>query len=97
MIVGQTETFKKWFKKLKDEQAKACIANRIRYISNNGNLGDFKFIGDKVFELRVHCRAGYRLYFCYQGEAIILLLCGGDKSSQTNDIKKAKQMLKLLK
>ena len=97
MIVGQTDIFKKWFRKLKDEQAKACIANRIRSISSKDNLGDFKYVGDKIFELRIHYGPGYRLYFCYREQTVILLLCGGDKSTQENDIKKAGQILKLLK
>jgi putative addiction module killer protein len=54
-----------------------------------GNLGDYKFIQDGIFELRVNCGAGYRIYYGNDGDKIVLLLCGGDKSTQKKDIKKA--------
>jgi putative addiction module killer protein len=58
------------------------------------NFGDVKNLGDSVFELRIHYSAGYRIYFTKYNEIIVLLLCGGNKSSQEKDIKKAKDMLK---
>lgn len=60
----------------------------------NGNLGDYKSVGDGVFELRFFFSSGYRVYFGFDGETIVLLLCGGDKSSQAKDIKKAKDIWK---
>jgi putative addiction module killer protein len=56
----------------------------------DGNLSDCQFVGDGVFELRVHFGAGHRIYFGQIGRTIVLLLCGGDKSSQTRDIERAK-------
>ena len=92
MIVQQTETFTKWMSKLKDQRARERVIARINMIRNTGNLGDYKFIGDKVSELRIHYGVGYRVYYTQNGETIILLLVGGDKSSQQRDIDKAKQL-----
>jgi putative addiction module killer protein len=82
--------FELWFQSLRDRNAKARIRSRIDRVEM-GNLGDFKSVGDGVFELRIDYGPGYRVYFAQQGEAIILLLCGGDKSSQSSDILIAKQ------
>jgi putative addiction module killer protein len=57
-------------------------------------IGDYKSVGGGVYELRFHIGAGYRIYFSCEGDIIILLLCGGDKSSQQQDIKKAMEMIK---
>ncbi|MDQ6990133.1 MAG: hypothetical protein Q9M11_00180 [Mariprofundaceae bacterium] len=59
-----------------------------------GNLGDVKAVGSGVSEMRIFIGKGYRVYFCVRGEAILLLLCGGDKSSQQKDIEKAKVLVK---
>jgi putative addiction module killer protein len=59
-----------------------------------GNLGDHKFIGDGIYELRLAFGAGYRIYYGVEGDALMLLLCGGDKSTQRKDIKKASMYLK---
>lgn len=69
------------------------IRKRILRIEN-GNLGDYKSVGDGVFELRFFFGSGYRVYFGFNGETIVLLLCGGDKSSQSKDIAKAKTIWK---
>lgn len=69
------------------------IARRIERLAN-GNFGDVKSVGGKVSELRVDFGPGYRVYFVRSGEAVIVLLCGGDKSSQQRDIATAQKMAK---
>ena len=90
--VRRTDEFAKWLKRLKDASAKSRINLRIRRISLTGNLGDYKPGGDGVCELRIDYGPGYRVYFALRGEEVILLLIGGDKSSQQRDIKKAKEL-----
>jgi putative addiction module killer protein len=92
----QTEEYVKWFAKLKDRTAKARIDIRIRRISL-GNFGDVESVGSGVSELRVPYGPGYRVYFTQQGERLIILLIGGDKSTQTKDIERAKQIAQELK
>jgi len=89
----QTETFAKWRSKLKDELAKAAIALRLARLEL-GQVGDAKPVGDGISELRIHYGPGYRVYFHRRGKTIIVLLSGGDKSTQAKDIKKAKQLAK---
>lgn len=91
--VLQTETYKKWLEKLRDNVAKQNILWRIERM-RNGNFGDSKSVGDGVFELRINVGKGYRVYFTNDGKEIVILLIGGDKSTQENDIKKAKKMAK---
>ncbi|PTW62047.1 putative addiction module killer protein [Breoghania corrubedonensis] len=93
--VRQHPEFKKWLAKLKDRSAIARIDARIRKLSL-GNLGDVKPVGEGVSESRIHYGPGYRLYFVKAGETFIVLLCGGDKSTQSADIAKAKQLKKEL-
>ena len=88
-----TAVFKKWLKKIRDNIAIAVISARIDRLKD-GNFGDIKSVGDGVFELRIHYGPGYRIYFTKQGNTIVVLLCGGDKSTQEKDIQKAKEMLK---
>ncbi len=88
----ETQTFSRWLDNLRDMQAKARIVSRIRN-ATLGHLGDVKPVGDGVSEMRIHVGAGYRIYFSQRGEQIILLLCGGDKSSQSRDIERAKRLL----
>ena len=90
--VRRTDEFAKWLKRLKDSDAKSRINLRIRRIILTGNLGDYKPVGDGVYELRVDYGPGYRVYFAQRGKEILLLLIGGDKSSQQRDIKKAKEL-----
>ena len=88
-----TAVYKKWLKKIKDNLTLSIISARTDRLKD-GNFGDAKPVGEGVFELRIHYGPGYRIYFTRQGETIFLLLCGGDKSTQEKDIKKAREMLK---
>lgn len=81
--------FNDWFEALRDRKARAIIRTRINRI-RLGNLGDCKSVGEGVSELRLKLGAGYRIYFGQFGDTIIILLSGGDKSSQNKDIKQAK-------
>jgi putative addiction module killer protein len=87
----QTEAFRKWRTKLKDERARALIASRLDRLAF-GNAGDVKPVGQGVSELRVDYGPGYRVYFQRRGKTIIVLLCGGDKRTQVRDIKTAKRL-----
>jgi putative addiction module killer protein len=84
------EPFTKWLSGLKDKKAHAAILSRIARIQL-GLFGDAKSIGGGIYELRVDFGGGYRVYYARSGDEIILLLCGGDKSSQASDIAKAKE------
>ena len=88
--VRQTVVFAKWFAGLKDARAKARIRIRIDRVEL-GNLGDAKFF-DGIGELRIDYGRGYRIYFVKRGNTVIVLLCGGDKSSQQRDIRRALEM-----
>jgi putative addiction module killer protein len=81
--------FEQWMQSLRDKQTKARILTRIDRV-RLGNFGDCESVGAGVYELRIHSGPGYRVYFAFQGAEIILLLCGGDKSSQSRDITDAK-------
>ena len=83
-----TERFKHWVNRLSDRQARARILVRLERMAM-GNLGDVKPVGEGVSEARITHGPGYRLYFVRRGDTVIVLLCGGDKSSQTTDIKTA--------
>ncbi|HZH10577.1 MAG TPA: type II toxin-antitoxin system RelE/ParE family toxin [Microvirga sp.] len=91
--VRQTAEYAKWFDTLRDVNAKARINVRIRRLSL-GNPGDVKPVGEGVSEMRVDYGPGYRIYFVQRGQVVALLLCGGDKSSQSRDIEKAKALAK---
>lgn len=88
----QTNAFRVWRKKLKDERARTLIASRLDRLAF-GHWGDAKPVGHGVSELRIHYGPGYRVYVCQRGETLIVLLCGGDKGSQERDIAKAKTLL----
>lgn len=90
----QTETFRKWRSRLRDERARALIASRLDRLAQ-GHVGDVESVGDGVSELRIHYGPGYRIYFQKQGNTIIVLLCGGDKSTQAKDIKAAKRLAEM--
>jgi putative addiction module killer protein len=82
--------FNDWLEALKDRKARAIIRTRINRV-RLGNLGDCKSVGEGVSELKIKFGAGYRVYFGQFGDTIIILLSGGDKSSQNKDIKQAKK------
>ena len=90
--VRQTSEFEAWLKSLTDTRAAKRIAQRIVRLQA-GLLGDVKFF-EGIGELRIDYGPGYRVYFVRRGAALIILLCGGDKSSQRRDIKKAIEMAK---
>ena len=89
--VRQTKEFSKWLKKLKDVLAKVAIVRRLDRMKE-GNFGDSKSVGSGVFELRVDVGKGYRVYFTNKNNRVVILLVGGDKSTQEEDIKTAKKM-----
>ena len=91
MEVVYTEAFEIWVRRLRDQRARASIISRIEQIED-GNFGDHRSIGGGVSELRIHIGTGYRVYYTIRGNAVVILLCGGDKSSQRRDIRRAQRM-----
>lgn len=91
METQQTPAFADWFNGLRDRKAQSKIAARIARIEL-GLMGDVKAVGDGVSEARIDFGPGYRLYFTRRGERLIILLVGGDKSTQRRDIAKAKEI-----
>lgn len=91
--IQQTRKFSQWLTKLKDMRARIAIARRLER-AQGGNLGDVKSVGERVYEMRVDMGAGYRLYYTMRGNELIILLVGGDKSTQQRDIEKAIEMAK---
>lgn len=95
VTVLQTKEFQNWLDALRDKRAQARIAARLR-LAEAGNLGDWKPVGGEVSEMRVDFGPGYRLYFTRRGRLLIVMLAGGDKSSQARDIRRAQRILKEL-
>ncbi len=93
--VRQTQEFQDWLDALKDLRAQVRIAARLR-LAEAGSLGDWKAVGGEVSEMRVDIGPGYRLYFTRRGSILIVMLAGGDKSTQARDIKRAQRILKEL-
>ena len=89
--IRQSETYKKWFEALKDRNARMRINIRVRRLSL-GNLGDVKPVGGGVSEVRIDYGPGYRMYYVQKQKKIIVLLVGGDKSTQSKDIQKAQEL-----
>ena len=85
--------FSEWLSNLKDVRGRAKIRTRLTRVEL-GNFGDCKSVGEGVFELRIPHGPGYRVYFGREGNSIVLLLCGGDKASQSADVEKAKRLWK---
>ncbi|MBV8851510.1 MAG: type II toxin-antitoxin system RelE/ParE family toxin [Methylobacteriaceae bacterium] len=93
--VRQTEEYRRWFAKLRDQKARARIDVRIRRLSL-GNPGDVKAVGEGISELRIDYGPGYRVYYVQNAGVVVILLCGGDKKSQDKDIHTAKMLARQL-
>jgi putative addiction module killer protein len=93
--VRQTDRFRKWLTGLRDERARVRILKRLDR-AQSGNLGDVAPVGGGVSEMRIFYGPGYRVYFVQRGSELIVLLCGGDKSTQAADIAEAKALAKEL-
>ena len=91
--VVQSDTFCKWLSKLADRMARARIQARIDRLAS-GNPGDVEPVGNGISEMKIPYGPGYRVYFLQRGRFVVVLLCGGDKSTQRTDIKNAKLIAK---
>jgi putative addiction module killer protein len=91
--IETTEEFDNWLQGLREGKAQKVIVKRIRSMSL-GSLGQTRTLGNGLFEAKIHFGPGFRLYFVNKGVKIIVLLCGGEKSTQKQDIKRAKEMAK---
>ena len=89
MEIRQTEVYASWFRRLRDREGRIRIDRQIRRLSL-GNPGDVRPVGGGVSELRIDYGPGYRVYFLQRGEALVILLAGGDKDSQPRDIERAR-------
>jgi len=92
IITEKTSEFDKWIRKLKDIRAKSKILFRIQKLETDEHFGDCKPIGDGINEMRINYAKGYRVYFKEKDNKIVVLLIGGDKSSQQKDIEQAKKI-----
>lgn len=95
LTLRKTRTYARWERKLRDPRARAVIANRVARVAY-GLMGDTKSVGGKVSELRIRYGPGYRVYYTCRGGEVIILLCGGDKSTQQRDIEKARKLAREL-
>lgn len=93
--IRQTETYARWFTRLRDQGARARILARIRRLSL-GNAGDTVPVGEGISEMRIHYGPGYRVYFTRRGNTLVILLAGGSKKSQKRDIERAKALARKL-
>jgi len=89
--IRRTDVFSKWLDRLRDARARARVLSRLTRVEE-GNLGDTKPLGDGVSEFRIDYGPGYRIYYTQRNKIIIILLVGGDKSTQSRDIKRAIQL-----
>ena len=96
-FIEKTTEFDKWFRKLKDFRAKAKILVRIQKLEQDEHFGDCEPVGDGIRELKINYAKGYLVYFTEKDGKIIVLLIGGDKSTQQIDIQRAKEIWKSLK
>jgi putative addiction module killer protein len=90
--IETTRVFDKWLRSLRDPKAQAKVIVRIQRLGL-GNAGDVKSVGSGVSEMRIDYGPGYRIYYTKKGKTIVILLCGGDKTTQPADIKRAIGML----
>ncbi|WPD23952.1 MAG: type II toxin-antitoxin system RelE/ParE family toxin [Candidatus Electrothrix scaldis] len=88
IAIRKTKAFVKWLDKLRDIRARSRVLVRIKRLAE-GNPGDVKSVGEGVYELRIYYGPGYRVYYTKINDEIVLLLVGGNKSTQSGDIKKA--------
>jgi len=93
--IKRTDDFSNWLDGLKDPITKQRLVGRLRK-AMNGNLGDTKFVGEGVFEMREHFGCGWRMYYVQRGDVLLLMLGGGDKSTQASDIAKAQKLASTL-
>lgn len=91
MTVRETDEFHEWIKGLRDERAQARVNARIRRLSL-GNRGDWRSVGEGIEEMRIDYGPGYRVYYVFRGTEVVVLLAGGDKSTQDRDIERAKSL-----
>ncbi|MEP7085589.1 MAG: type II toxin-antitoxin system RelE/ParE family toxin [Betaproteobacteria bacterium] len=94
-VIRTTAVFDEWFSSLRDRQGKVRIQARIDR-AEFGNLGDCEPVGEGISEMRIHVGPGYRVYFVERGLTIVILLAGGDKSTQAKDIKTAQKLARQL-
>lgn len=97
VITEKTSEFDKWIRKLKDLRAKSKILFRIQKLETDEHFGDCKHVGDGIKEMRINYGPGYRIYFKEKDNKLVILLIGGDKSSQQRDIEKAKKIWNRIK
>jgi len=93
--VRQTTEFSGWLHRLRDANAVARIVGRIRRMEM-GNPGDAKSVGQSILEMRIDYGPGYRIYYMHRGAEIVILLCGGDKRTQQQDINRARKLAETL-
>lgn len=89
----KTAEFLRWIDALRDLEARGRIQTRLQRLEE-GYVGDHKYVGEGVFELRIHCGPGYRVYCMRRGSTLVIVLAGGDKSSQDKDIRLALRLAK---
>ncbi|WP_324727846.1 type II toxin-antitoxin system RelE/ParE family toxin [Helicobacter salomonis] len=94
MVVKTSSVFDQWLEDLQDPIAVATVTKRLDMLRAYGHLGDHKHIAGSIFEMRIHTGPGYRLYVAKRGDTLVILLCGGDKSTQKRDIQRAQEVLK---
>ena len=92
IVTEKTSEFDKWIRRLKDIRAKAKILFRIQKLETDEHFGDCKPVGEGISEMRINYAKGYRVYFKEKDNKIVILLLGGDKSTQQKDIEKAKKI-----
>lgn len=91
--IVNTEVFDKWAASLRDRRAAGAIAKRLTRVAG-GSFGDVASVGHGVSELKINIGQGYRVYYTIRRQTVVILLCGGDKSTQDKDIKRAKKLAK---